>query len=312
MALKPQALGKLFGSLNKGKKTLSTLSASQLKEVEAARKVFSRGGFKSNTQAHKFFTNEAAEQVSKVDGAIGRAAKEELRSENLAKKIEARAAQQEAARSKQIAQQAKDVDDIFTQAGENISGFDRSEIDQAISSIREEKLNPYSMSDTDIQDAIQERIYSARSSQQPRVGGQPNVSETVAENIAPPSSTVDRYMTQRYSTMVDDIESALNSGQSLNSDVINAFSNQTRLGDNVSNQFKEMVEGGKNAEALSLLRGQERNYVNSAGLVDKMQAHRVPQKAAVGVGAAWLVSNMAGSKGRQSNSELYGQQTPYQ
>lgn len=48
-----------------------------------------------------------------------------------------------------------------------------------------------------------------------------------------------------------------------------------------------------------------------ANLMDKAIGNKIPQMAAGGLGTAWLVSNMASSKGQQTNGQLYGQQTPY-
>ena len=135
---------------------------------------------------------------------------------------------------------------------------------------------------------------------------------TATEDKAPkPRNAVDKYMQRRYGTMVNDIEGALNSGNKMSSNTIETFAKQTRLNDEVSGQFKELIEGGKNAEAISLLKSQQQNYMSSATIMDKALAHKIPQKGAVVVGGAWLVNNMSASRGQQSNSQLYGQQTPY-
>lgn len=131
------------------------------------------------------------------------------------------------------------------------------------------------------------------------------------DSSASTGGVVDRYMQRRYGMMMKDISSALNSGNKLSSDTINTFAKQTRLNDEVSEQFKNLVEGGKNAEAISLLKSQQRDYMSSANIIDKALAHKIPQKGAVVVGGAWLVNNMSASRGQQSNSQLYGQQTPY-
>lgn len=44
---------------------------------------------------------------------------------------------------------------------------------------------------------------------------------------------------------------------------------------------------------------------------DRMVHYQIPQKVAAVGGTAWLVSAMAESKGHMSNSELYGQRSPY-
>lgn len=50
---------------------------------------------------------------------------------------------------------------------------------------------------------------------------------------------------------------------------------------------------------------------SSANVLDQMRYHKVPQ-AAAGIGAtAWLVSKMSNSRGQMSNSQLYGQSSPY-
>lgn len=44
---------------------------------------------------------------------------------------------------------------------------------------------------------------------------------------------------------------------------------------------------------------------------DKAMYNKVPQKVAAGGMTAWMVSNMSDRRGKQSNAELYGQDTPY-
>jgi hypothetical protein len=158
----------------------------------------------------------------------------------------------------------------------------------------------------------QQQAQAAQNAQQEAINVAEETPTVKGESASPKvSGTVDKYMQRRYGTMVDDISSALNSGQKLNSDTINSFAQQTRLNDEVSAQFKSMIEGGKNAEAIALLKSQQQNYISSANIMDKAYAHKIPQKGAVVVGGAWLVNNMSASRGQQSNSQLYGQQTPY-
>lgn len=45
------------------------------------------------------------------------------------------------------------------------------------------------------------------------------------------------------------------------------------------------------------------------GLTDYMGYHKIPQKAAAGVGTFWLVNKLAEGNGQQSNAQLYGQQS---
>lgn len=61
----------------------------------------------------------------------------------------------------------------------------------------------------------------------------------------------------------------------------------------------EILQSAKNAKAKDLTFGQN------------MAFKKVPQKVAAGGTTAYLVSRMSSSKGQLSNSELYGQSTPY-
>ena len=51
--------------------------------------------------------------------------------------------------------------------------------------------------------------------------------------------------------------------------------------------------------------------IQNPGFMSHMGYHKVPQRGAAFVGTAYLVNNMAGRKGQQSNAELYGQSRPY-
>lgn len=55
----------------------------------------------------------------------------------------------------------------------------------------------------------------------------------------------------------------------------------------------------------------KQNKDAEATLGQKASYYKVPEKLAVGGSTAFLVSRMFGSKGQQSNPQLYGQQTPY-
>lgn len=102
----------------------------------------------------------------------------------------------------------------------------------------------------------------------------------------------------------------------------NAFAYDKNL--NKYDEIKRAIKGGspderKAAEKILGVEGattsDAKNWfqkkVDNPSFSEKMGAHKVPQKAAAGVGAAWMVSRMSDNKGQQSNAELYGQQTPY-
>lgn len=76
-------------------------------------------------------------------------------------------------------------------------------------------------------------------------------------------------------------------------------------------EFKNFFNQGNKEAALDMVRKNEGEFISNVSLMDKVFAYRVPQKAAFGVGTAYLVSAMANRKGQQSNAELYGQRTPY-
>lgn len=67
---------------------------------------------------------------------------------------------------------------------------------------------------------------------------------------------------------------------------------------------KEQIENAR-IEAI------QNASADQMGLTDRMGYHKVPQKAAAGVGTFWLVNKLASNNGQQTNAQLYGQQPYY-
>lgn len=399
MAVNVKSLGKLFGKLNRGEATLANLSKSQLKQIDEARDLFRKGeAFKKGSEGYKFFTKEASDYAKQADEVVKRAqeqaaikervmknieSSQKIRNErqfhqiqNQAKSNQARKAQQEAidervrdnVRRSQNIRQQKQIDKIYSDVGDTVEalGFSRSEVNQAVNSIKGEKLNIYDISDSELSDMIQNRIYQQRANKrfnaeygpreqrnlgsrgshrvkkqmaeeerladlERRRSSSKGGSETSSSGTSSSSggsaessggssgsnrNTVEeagirKFMGNKFDGEIDNISEAFNSGQSLNQDTLRTLGRNVGLEDEVLDDFVSYAQKGKFDNAMKLAEGNRQNYINNPTLGDKLVYHRVPQKGAVVVGGAWLVSNMSASRGQQSNAELYGQQTPY-
>lgn len=195
MAVNVKSLGRLFGKLNRGEQTLAQLSKSQLSQIDEARDLFRRGeAFEKGSEGYKFFQKEAADYAKNADELIQKAQEQTAIKERVLGNIknsqniratrqfhqiqneavsnQARAAQQQAkedrirenVRRSQSIRQSKEIDNIYSNAGDVVEslGFNRNEVNQAIHSIKNDRLNPYDISDAELKDMIQDRIYQQR------------------------------------------------------------------------------------------------------------------------------------------------------
>ena len=124
-------------------------------------------------------------------------------------------------------------------------------------------------------------------------------------------SAIHKFKKKEFDLNYGDISEALKS-DNLSEDTIKklALKGGFTDEDNIK-RFSDFIGSGNKEEALRMVKDNETNFINNVSTMDKVFAYRVPQKAAFGVGTAYLVSAMANRKGQQSNAELYGQRTPY-
>lgn len=139
--------------------------------------------------------------------------------------------------------------------------------------------------------------------------------ESMPENNSSKNSvknmSMHKWLNKRFDQNISNISDALNSGQSLTDDTLKALGNSVRLSPKQLEKFISEAKSGNPGNALTVAQGNRDNYINNPTFGDQMIYNRVPQKAAVVVGGAWLVNNMSASRGQLSNAQLYGQQTPY-
>ncbi|MCY7866092.1 hypothetical protein P8918_13625 [Bacillus spizizenii] len=126
-----------------------------------------------------------------------------------------------------------------------------------------------------------------------------------------PSNKIEQHMFKKHSGMVDDLASAVSSGQNMDANAVDTYMRQFRFEGETGEKFANLLKSGKGDAAVDLAKRNAKNYAGSANMMDKAVAHKLPQKGAVVVGGAWLVNNMSSSRGQQSNAQLYGQQQPY-
>lgn len=344
-------LTKIFGQLNRGEINIADLSSDVLKEIDAAKELYRRGQLSERSYAFKFFKNEDLEFERRAEELIRRKEQQE----QIRQRVEVNRREQQAVREARNANiYLNNRADIF-----EARGFDGGDVQQAINSIRRDKIDFQNLSNSELNSMIEDRIFQIRAErrfnnevdrrEQARLGergrrkrmeqyieedrrsfetpgpsgsttsspaggssaGAGSAAESAQESAGKYNNVVNQYMANKYEGVIDDISQALNSGHRLNPDAISTFARQARLNDEVAEQFGSLVQAGKNNEAISLLKGQQSNYMASATMMDKAMAYKVPQRGAVVVGGAWLVQNMFSSRGQQTNAQLYGQQMPY-
>mgnify|MGYP001092153427 CR=1 FL=1 len=124
-------------------------------------------------------------------------------------------------------------------------------------------------------------------------------------------SAIHKFKKKEFDLNYGDISEALKS-DNLSEDTIKKLASKGGFTDEDDiKRFSDFIGSGNKEEALRMVKDNETNFINNVSPMDKVFAYRVPQKAAFGVGTAYLVSAMANRKGQQSNAELYGQRTPY-
>lgn len=155
-----------------------------------------------------------------------------------------------------------------------------------------------------LRDEIQtRRIKQIQEGRDPRVENKFNRQDVPEPQIEPPkieapiSRSPELFMNERVAKRAEGQYEILNSGDAKR---INGLRAELGLGEGIE----------VNADHIEDFR--RRALENGPNLVDKMKYHRVPQVAGGVAVTGFLVTSMAGRKGELSNSELYGQQTPYQ
>lgn len=155
---------------------------------------------------------------------------------------------------------------------------------------------------------VNEVINSLKSG--PQKSGAEVVSEAVEQAVPKEPRKIGRrtraYMDERYNAKMKDIGKLYDSSGKPVAGAAESVISEMRLGeDQVEAVQKKLAEGQKSLSGY--LEGQKGNYAESANLLDSAYANRIPQIGATAVGGAWLVQNMSDNRGRQSNSQLYGQ-----
>lgn len=129
-----------------------------------------------------------------------------------------------------------------------------------------------------------------------------------ARRITKPQD-VHEYKAREFDDFADNIESMMKSGN-IDRDILHKRMSKV-AGEERAREALELFDQGNIEGAMKEIRMNRSNYMENVSMKDHLLYHKVPQKSAVVVGGAWLVSNMSSRRGQLTNAELYGQQTPY-